>query len=231
MSKAERGFRQSGRLLLFARATEPGHTKTRLIPRLGAEGAASLAAAFVSDGLARAARAAPTVLATTRFPDVVEFAVEAWLQPEGDLGHRLETLLRRSLETAAWTMALGADSPDLPDLSLLEAIGLLSDADAVLGPTEDGGYWCLGLKRCPAGLLSDLPWSSPRTFAATKARLEERGLSVAIAPRWWDVDEPEDLDRLQCALERTPGRAPHTEAWFRKHSASERPVRSVRLSS
>jgi len=86
--------------------------------------------------------------------------------------------------------------------------------DAVLGPTEDGGYDLLALKQCPEGLLAELPWSQPSTFEATKLRLEERGLRVALLPKWWDIDEVEDLERLRQLLqnEEAAARAPATAA-------------------
>ncbi|HEX9641292.1 MAG TPA: glycosyltransferase, partial [Candidatus Krumholzibacteria bacterium] len=70
------------------------------------------------------------------------------------------------------------------------------------GPCVDGGFYLLGLRRCPVGLLDDLPWSARTTFAAVLKRLEQHHMGVAVLDRWFDVDTPEDLDRLAAMIER-----------------------------
>eukprot|EP00913_Durusdinium_trenchii_P011728 g11014.t1 len=97
----------------------------------------------------------------------------------------MEGIVRHGLELAEATICLGADSPGRPAERLEATRQALQDGfDAVLGPTEDGGYDVLALKRCPEGLLAELPWSQPSTFEATKARLEERGMRVAVCRPW-----------------------------------------------
>ena len=71
-----------------------------------------------------------------------------------------------------------------------------AQADAAIGRAADGGFWGLALRRCPAGLLTDLPWSQPTTYVATRNRLRAQGLRVVELPPWWDVDEEADLRRL-----------------------------------
>jgi len=86
----------------------------------------------------------------------------------------------------------------------------LVDHDAVLGPSDDGGYYLLGLRRTVPGLLEGLTWSAPTTFEATKARLTSRGFSVATIQRWFDVDERLDLERLSSAIHLGKLNAPRT---------------------
>ncbi len=90
-------------------------------------------------------------------------------------------------------ITIGADTPGLPRAAIERARAALVTADAAIGPTEDGGFYLLALRRCPAGLLGDLPWSQPSTFAATLARLHDRGLSTVVLDSWFDVDRPADL--------------------------------------
>ncbi len=203
-----------GVIAVFAKPPRAGEVKTRLSVAIGPEAAAALARAFFADTWAAVGQVPHVrrVLASTA-EALAPFGLsdaEVWLQGEGDLGARMERVAARALALAPWFIALGADSPGLP-LSLVEAArAALVDHDAVLGPAEDGGYYLLGLRRLEPGLLSGLPWSTPATFEATKTRLASRGLSVAILPRWFDVDELPDLQRLQRALAQGDVTAPRT---------------------
>jgi len=206
---------EPGHICVFAKPPTPGRVKTRLVPALGPEGAAILARAFLADTWAAVADVswATAVLASTADdPEAlgVEPQTELWLQGEGDLGDRMERVLSRALRAGPWAIAIGTDSPGLPRTLLEAARDALQEADAVLGPTPDGGYYLLGLRRCPPGLLSGLPWSRSDTLAATRRRLEERGLTARMLPPFFDVDEPPDLRRLHAWLDQVPEAAPET---------------------
>lgn len=187
-------------ICIFAKPPAPGAVKTRLVPALGAEGAASLARAFLIDTVAqvRAVPWARAVLASTG--DLAPFLpgprLPRWSQGDGDLGQRLERVLRRALAEGGPAVAIGADTPGLPPHLLEQARDALEGAGSVLGPAEDGGFYLLGLTRCPEGLLSSLPWSRHDTMTHTRRRLVERGLPPALLDPWFDVDTPEDLQRL-----------------------------------
>lgn len=109
-------------------------------------------------------------------------------------------------------MALGVDSPGLPPAYLEQSRHALGAHDAVLGPTEDGGFYTIALRWCPEGLLRDLPWSRSRTMASTHQRLCAQGLTTHFLPTWFDVDRPADLDRLRIEVSRGHANAPHTMA-------------------
>ena len=188
-------------LAVFAKPPRPGLAKTRLSARLGSHGAASLAAAFLRDvwATARGWPRARVVLAGTSEHAAdygLEGAVEVWSQGEGDLGARMERIARRALASADLAILVGADLPTLGRARLEAARAAAADHDAVLGPTPDGGYDLLALRRCPEGLLYGLPWSCRKTLSATAARLVEAGMSLARLAPGFDVDEPADLDRL-----------------------------------
>jgi rSAM/selenodomain-associated transferase 2 len=121
----------------------------------------------------------------------------------------------------AAVLLLGTDSPALPSSSLSAALKALSTADIVLGPCENGGFWCLGVnarasQRCAevalATWLDDLDWSQQDTRPAVESRANAWGLTVAHAPSWFDVDYGTDLPRLDRALRDAPLRAPRTRA-------------------
>jgi rSAM/selenodomain-associated transferase 1 len=214
-----------GILCVFAKPPRPGEVKTRLAQDVGAESAAVLARAFFADTW-RAARSctwAQAVLATT---DIVakEWGGVApiWPQGDGDLGDRLERVLRRALRAAPFAVAIGTDSPGLPHRLLQGVRRALTAADAVIGPCDDGGFYLLGLTRCPPGLLADLPWSAANTFARAVARLREHGLTVETLPPWFDVDRAEDLSRVQALLSRGEVEVPETERALRAIAIPDR---------
>ena len=198
---------------IFARAPVPGATKTRLIPALGAEGpvvAARLHEAFLADLLPRVAEVAPVTLFVAGAADHPTFvALEAAHgiriapQVDGDLGARMGAALDALLTSGAERAFLvGSDAPTLPRRILERAVG--HDADVVLTPSVDGGYVLVGGCRVPD--FREVPWSSPTTLAATRAR----NPGAELTEPWYDVDEPEDLELLRLQLTLDPGAAPQT---------------------
>lgn len=192
-------------LCIFVKAPRAGAVKTRLAATIGAEAAAQLADAFFWDTLALAERflSVRVVVALsgdeTLFPALRD-RVEIWPQGEGDLGARLERNLRRALSENPRALVVGTDSPGLPVALLAQARAALDTGDAVLGPAEDGGFYLLGMKTCPRGLLAGLPWGASDTREKTVARLEEHGLTVELLAPWFDVDLVADLERLRSLL-------------------------------
>lgn len=214
-----------GVVCIFAKPPEPGRVKTRLAPTLGTRGAAELARAFLIDtcATARALPWATPILATTAPLDGVlaaEIRLPTWPQGDGDLGARIERVLRHALTRAPFAIAIGADSPGLPSRLIEEARDALAVVDAAIGPTLDGGFYVLALRRCPEGLLSQLPWSQPGTFAKTLERLRAQGLTVRILAPWFDVDRPADLVRLRELLEDPEIVAPATRRCLRSPQIS-----------
>lgn len=207
---------EKGILCVFAKPPRPGEVKTRLVSEVGAKGAARLARAFFRDTWATASALpwANAVLATSDAAArewTLGPQVPIWPQGTGDLGERLERVLGRALRESSFAMAIGTDAPGLPRLLLDHARDALRRTEAVLGPCEDGGFYLIGLRRCPVGLFRDLPWSAPDTFIRTLARLRERGLSTKLLSPWFDVDRPSDLRRLRALLARGEIVAPATE--------------------
>lgn len=192
-------------LCIFAKAPRAGAVKTRLAATIGADAAARLADAFFWDTLELAEQLAPARVVVALSGDemllpTLRDRVDIWPQGEGDLGARLERNLRRALTESLRVLAVGTDSPGLPVALLVQALAALDTHDAVLGPADDGGFYLLGTRKCPDGLLSGLPWSSANTREKTLARLEERELTVKLLAPWFDVDREQDLERLRTLL-------------------------------
>lgn len=195
--------------VVFAKPPRAGHTKTRLAAVIGPEAAASLAGAFLQDTVAALRARDRAVVISTPDPSA-DHGVDTplWDQGTGELGARLEQGFRRALGQFEAAIALGADSPGLP-AAHLDAMESLLGTAAVLGPTDDGGFWGLALHTFPEGMLLGLPWSTTGTAAATRARVQSFGLPVLPAPGWWDVDRIDDLDRLRREVARVDAPATH----------------------
>jgi rSAM/selenodomain-associated transferase 1 len=206
---------------IFAKPPEPGTVKTRLIPELGPERAAALAEAFLEDTIAmvRTLPWAECIVAATRaFARSYFKPEEVWLQSEGDLGERLEKVLRLALKRRPIVLAIGADSPGLPAAFMESARQALATADAVLGPSADGGFYLIGLKSSPVGMLDGIQWSHSTTLAATATKLEQFGMKTVLINPWFDVDCHDDLERLRRQLANSPSAAPKTAELLRRMS-------------
>lgn len=123
-----------------------------------------------------------------------------------DLGARLRHAFGAAFaDGAGRAVVVGSDHPTLPPDHLVRAFRHLERADAVLGPTPDGGYYAVGLRAgawpAAGGLFRDVPWSTPSVLEVTEARGRELGLRLERLPGWYDVDEPEELERLRADLE------------------------------
>ena len=188
-------------ICIFAKPPMPGQAKTRLIPALGSQRAAEVARALLDDVIRASmlVNRAQVVISTTEMFQTEE-AVPVWLQPQGDLGIRLEKTLQLALQSSDSAIALGADTPGLTALMLSQAADRLGREDAVLGPTDDGGYYMIGMRRCPNGLFQNIRWSTQETFRDTLHQFAQFNLGYSIVPKWFDLDTPDDLQRVRCLI-------------------------------
>lgn len=205
------------RICVFAKPPLPGRVKTRLARTVGSGPAADLALAFLRDtwSTVRALDWADCVIATTDVRAMAAAAPggsEIWPQGTGDLGDRMTRVLRRALRSHEAAIVIGTDVPDLPANRLASTRRLLRTHEAVLGPADDGGFYLLGLTRCPPQLLAGLAWSQPRTGRDTLARLQGLGLDVATIASWHDVDDEAGLRCLRQRPATLARRAPATAA-------------------
>jgi len=137
-----------------------------------------------------------------------------------DLGARLDKGLTYYLGLGYRQVAtINSDGPTLPLAYLIAAFERLEgEADVVLGPADDGGYYLIGLKRPAPRLLREVRMSTPHVTSDTLALAAEEGLRVGLLPNWYDVDDAQSLARLKAELATAPPQtAPHTRAFLRKH--------------
>jgi len=200
--------RPRGRILVFARAPVAGRCKTRLIPALGAHGAASLHRALVRRTLAAACASGADVelwcAPDTRHGFFAacrrEFGVRLRRQPAGDLGRRMALALARALcEHSPAAVLVGSDCPALTPRDFNAAVAALAAQDCVLQPSSDGGYVLIGARRLERRALAGIAWSSRRELAQTRARLARLQLRWRELPVLDDLDTPADYRRARRA--------------------------------
>jgi uncharacterized protein len=203
----------STRILVFAKAPQPGQVKTRLIPALGADGAAALARRMLQHTLAEALAAGIGPVELCASPGVAHAdwlgvplptGIECSEQGSGDLGERLarasrrvlDSATNRALQTSSAAMLIGTDCPALDAATLRQAEQQLAQHDAVLIPATDGGYCLLGMKRHDDSLFSAMPWSTSAVANITLQRCAALGWQLWQGAPLTDIDEPADMVAL-----------------------------------
>ena len=193
------------RIIIMAKEPRAGLAKTRLIPALGAEGAAKLAQRLLQNTLAQALAAdlGPVELCIT--PDrnapcwqpwADDGRIELCQQVSGDLGQRMAAAATRGLAQGTPVLLIGTDCPRLDSAQLRTMARALNTQDACLCPVRDGGYALLGLRRFAPALFREIPWSTDQVAELTRQRLRQLGWRWQESAPLWDLDEPEDLALL-----------------------------------
>jgi rSAM/selenodomain-associated transferase 1 len=203
-------------IAVMAKAPQPGRSKTRLVPPLTPEQAASLSAAFLRDITENISAAGEKIYGCIAYaPAGLESLFDGHLAPgtgliladgspdmpagiEGFgrcLYHAIASLLAENFCSA---VVLNSDSPTLPTSYLTRTAALLAQPGdrAVLGPADDGGYYLLGVKKAHGHLFADIAWSTADVAAQTRARARDIGLELIELPAWYDVDDAASLARL-----------------------------------
>ena len=209
------------RIVVMAKTPVAGHAKTRLIPALGAQGAAALAERLLNHAVeqALAANLGPVELCgasacnahqgdaepSAALHPAFQRLADAWPitlseQGSGDLGQRMHRAFERAFSTmpsgAGRVLLTGTDAPALGASVLRRAADALAGADAVFVPAHDGGYALVGLRRPAPTLFEDMVWSTPTVMAHTRGRLAAAGLRHTELPPLHDIDVPADLTHL-----------------------------------
>lgn len=195
---------------IFTRAPVAGASKTRLIPLLGAEGAARAQRAMTWHALEMACALPDATVSLWCAGDVAHpflqlcsrhFDVECLAQCDGDLGARMAGCLRHGLAAHERVLLIGSDCPAMTTAALADAVAALAEARMVFIPAEDGGYVLVGARRggLEAGCFDEVGWGSAEVMVQTRQRLAQRGWRVGHDWRemtaLWDVDTPEDFRR------------------------------------
>lgn len=194
-------------LVIFAKAPVAGLAKTRLIPALGAQGAARLAEKLLDHAVGHALAADLDEVQLCVTPDASHAAFQRLAtqkngrlsfskQGEGDLGERMDRALTRMLQRHDKVLVIGTDAPGLVPVTLRSAASALDSHDVVIVPALDGGYALVGLRQPAPALFADMAWSTSQVMAETRTRARAAGLRCAELAALPDVDEPGDLIHL-----------------------------------
>jgi rSAM/selenodomain-associated transferase 1 len=200
-------------LVVMTKAPLPGESKTRLVPPLTFEEAADLARALLIDQLDHLTSFSGAELfvafspqnAGALFHALVPECFSCFLQEGEDLGERMRQAFQHLLtEGFESVLLIGSDLPPIPLETFDTAyVSLGAGRDVVLGPTEDGGYYLVGMRRLIVDIFEDIHWSRADVLYRTLEKIKRAGLTYELLPLLHDVDTPEDLVRL--TTEQQPG--------------------------
>lgn len=206
-------------LAIMMKAPRPGHVKTRLTPTHSPEQVVVLYKALVQDSIDLARRLKVRIVAVCPAgdePDLVQ-----WLPSDIAVVPQRGTGLAAGLHSTFQTLcgdsarrviAFNADSPHLPASSLESAFAALIDADLVVGPCDDGGYYLVGATRAHERLFDATAMGRESACQALLNEASRQGLRVALTAEHYDIDLPQDLVRLTTELADDPAPAPRTAA-------------------
>jgi rSAM/selenodomain-associated transferase 1 len=215
-------------LIIIAKEPQIGTTKTRLCPPLNLSEAAALFEALLEDTIDLVSNLDGIDLAVAVTPPESVGYFERKTPPNTifipvtciDIGDCLKQVFDELFSRGyPKVIAFNSDGPSLPKVYILQAVQLLDENDVVFGPSDDGGYYLVGLHETHAELFNDIQWSTDQVMEQSLARAEMANLRVALLPEWYDVDIADDLERLLGEVLRYPqDRLTHTRRYFAKLS-------------
>jgi hypothetical protein len=207
-------------VLVFMKAPRKGEVKTRLARSLNEDVVIPLYKAFIADTLSMLEESGHPIIVCV-YPGNAVSEISTWLgcrhpvwpQEGRDIGEKMALALARAF-AKGYTSALlmGTDIPDLPKTIISEGFNALHTHDAVIGPSDDGGYYLIGFNQ-NTFLLSafeGISWSTEKVFEQTIRILKTGDRTLYELPRWQDVDQGEDLTALAHRLGRSGEAAPQT---------------------
>ena len=196
-------------VIVFAKNPIPNQVKTRLIPTLSPEQAATLYTAFLTDGCETLAKCHDVDLVIAYAPPEAQSDLQVLIgddaiyipQMGSDLGERLTSATHWAAEQGYKKILLvGSDSPTLPISYISEALTRLDSRDTVIGPSTDGGYYLIGFSATVPHVFEEIAWSTADVFQQTVTRIREAEVTLGLLPPWYDIDTPQDLAFLQAHI-------------------------------
>jgi rSAM/selenodomain-associated transferase 1 len=190
------------RLMVFTRYPEAGKTKTRLIPVLGAEGAAKLQREMTEHTLVQVQNCDRALSVEIHFSGGNVQQMRDWLgenwayrqQSQGDLGQRMASAFACAFaEGIKRAVIIGTDCPELSSQLMSEAFEKLETYDLALGRAADGGYYLIGLREEMRALFEGIAWGTSQVLQQTVTIAEAKNCAIAYLPLLHDIDYAEDL--------------------------------------
>ncbi len=189
-------------LILFAKQPIPGEVKTRLQPHYSPEQVAQIAEFLICDTAKLAATNWPSDVYLYGAPGTdhplfrrlaERFHLHLATQASGNLGLKMLTALCQGIERSGAAAVLGCDVPHCRGAILEYAHEKLARGDNVIGPTEDGGYYFIGLQQAPVALFEHIEWGGSRVVETTVLRARQLGIAFELLPKLTDIDTRDDL--------------------------------------
>lgn len=189
-------------LVIMAKQPVAGKVKTRLIPDYGEYEAATIAAVLLRETVALSVKYWPGPVVLSIAPDcrhelIAElcalYSLTCRTQCEGDLGARMQHEIDAAIAHHGCGIVIGTDVPQVLCEVLPQAWQALQHKELVIGPSEDGGYYLLGMARLLEGLFQDIPWSTDQVYSRTLERVQATGSSYAVLSLARDIDTANDL--------------------------------------
>lgn len=216
-------------IIIMTKVPRAGNVKTRLQPFLAPDECETLAEAFLADAIFKTRAVCDRLIVAfapenekSYFDKFARENITLVAQRGADLGEKIFRAFEFAFDSDANANALviGTDSPTFPVEFIEQSFEFLeTKEEAVLGATDDGGFYLLGLRENHRAIFADVEWSSPRVFAQTRRNVERLQLGLQFVPAWYDVDAPEDLRRLRDEFshsEQARKFAPQTYLWLRE---------------
>jgi rSAM/selenodomain-associated transferase 1 len=215
-------------LIVYLKNPEPGKVKTRLQPHYSPEEAARLYRGFIEDTVETVSSIGADRCWAAYTPADSRSEIEAFIpsdwnlapQVGDDLGSRMRQSLNASIASGAdRAILIGSDTPSLPSSHITSALSRLENADVVLGPTYDGGFYLIGIRSTVPDIFSNVTWSTDNAFEQTAEGIRSKELMMSLIPPWNDIDTPEDLD-AEIITSRKESRMTDTDRVYRRLSQS-----------
>ncbi len=210
-------------IVIMTKVPQAGEVKTRLQPFLTAQQSAEISICFLQDAEQKAKTVEQNLIIAfspiekkNLLIDILQTKPILVEQKGANLGERMFHAFEFAFfHDSDAVIMIGTDSPTFPAEFIERAfIFLETKTDAVLGRTEDGGFYLIGLRKLDKKIFENVEWSSPKTFEQTKRNIENLNLSLSEIPVWYDVDTPEDLKKLEKELAENPQLAPNTSGFL-----------------
>ena len=195
-------------ILVFAKAPVAGKVKTRLIPAVGEQAANSIHRSLLLYTVQNMVQAPVVPVQLWCAPEVEhelfgylaqKYGVSLHQQQGRCLGERMQSALRQALSVVRKVVIVGCDSPVLTKSHIMEMLQALDSFDATIIPASDGGYVALGLRCIDDSLFTNIDWGTEVVLGQTLNRLDRLGWRYKLQESLWDIDRPEDLEKLLSA--------------------------------
>lgn len=215
-------------IIIMTKVPRAGNVKTRLQNILSPENCAELAAVFLKDTVNKAKSVCDKIIIAF-FPPSEKDKLTEILPDENilieqtgaNLGERMFSAFEFAFANDSDAVVMiGTDSPTFPADFIEQAFEFLeTNSDVILGKTEDGGFYLIGLRVLPKEIFENVAWSSPKTFEEVYRNIMDLNLHLRETPSWYDVDEPPDFEKLKAEFQHNANakrRAPQTFELIKK---------------